>query len=62
MRTNYNIFNAPVTEGGFFFFFFFYPLSMGFSQARLLEWVAISFCRAILSTSGQNTSRKSTIR
>ena len=30
------------------------PLSMGFSQARILEWVAISFSRGIFLTQGSN--------
>ena len=30
------------------------PLSMGISQARILEWVAISFSRGIFRTQGSN--------
>ena len=30
------------------------PLSMGFFQARMLEWVAISFSRGIFPTQGLN--------
>ena len=31
------------------------PLSMGFSQARILEWVAISYSKGIFPTFGSNT-------
>ena len=32
------------------------PLSMGFFQARIVECIAISFCRGIFPTQGLNPS------
>ena len=48
MRTNYNIFNAPVTEGGLFFFFFFFFTPCLWDFPRQDYWSGLPFPSADL--------------